>query len=176
MGRTQTSPELAGKRNMTEAFEGKYKDDPKNNESMRSIVDIFALGMDRGKRVTNWSPEELGQAVHDYFQYSVEKELKVCKAGLRLWLGISHSQFCAWQSDNVKYGRISDIIRTANDVIEMSYIQRSEKFPQANLFLLRSCFGYIEPSKIEVASSNNNARADVDEINDLVNKLGLDRK
>lgn len=175
MGKTQTSPELAGRKNMTEAFEMKYND-PANNDTMKNIVDIFAMGLDKGKRGTNWTPEELGQTVFDYFQYSVEKELKPCKAGLRLWLGISHSQFCAWQSDNVKYGKISDIIRTANDVIEMSYIQRSEKYPTANLFLLRSCFGYVEPSKIEVSSSNNNARTNVDEINDLVSKLGLDRK
>lgn len=174
MGKTQTSPELAGRKNMTETFEMKYND-PANNDTMKNIVDIFAIGLDKGKRGTNWTPEELGQAVFDYFQYSVEKELKPCKAGLRLWLGISQSQYCAWQADNVKYGKISEVIRTANDVIEMSYIQRSEKYPPANLFLLRSSFGYVEPSRIEV-SANNNTRTNVDEINDLVNKLGLDRK
>lgn len=57
----------------------------------------------------------------------------------------------------------------------MSYIQRSEKYPTANLFLLCSSFGYVEPSKIEVSSSNNSTRANVDEINDIVNKLGLNR-
>ncbi len=57
----------------------------------------------------------------------------------------------------------------------MSYIQRSERYPTANLFLLRSSFGYVEPSRIEF-SSNNNARTNVDKINDLDSKLGLGRK
>lgn len=164
-----TKPELAGEQNMTKAFIEKNKDVEGDN-SLGDLVPVFGEAMKKRKRKTAWTPEQLIDEITNYFQYSADHFLKPSKSGLRLWLGCSRSQYHAWQSETAKYGDISDIINHANDVMETQYIQRGEKYPTMNVFLLKSSFGHEDKNTIEVQNANPN------EIKDTISKLGLDKE
>lgn len=60
-------------------------------------------------------------------------------------------------------------------ILEGQYIDRAEKYPTANLFMLRAGHNYIETSKLDVQTTPNTVQ-NVDEIAEAVKKLGLDKK
>ena len=118
-----------------------------------------------------WTEETLAHEVDEYFRYCFNNEVKVAKVGLQLWLGMSKAQYYEWAS-NPKHGFKTDIIRQANDLIELSYMGRVESYPTGNIFLLKSLHGVNDTTKVEI--TNNGASKE--DVKDLVSKLGLDEK
>lgn len=167
----QTKPELAGEKNMPEEYLEKNKKDG-NGEVLNKVAPLFKQA--RAKRGTNWKADDLFDAIEEFFAYCAENDIKVYKGGLALWLGCSKGQIWEWETKPQKYGEVSEIIRLATTVIEGQYIGRAEQFPTANLFLLRSSHGHVETSKVDVTTTSN--ASDVEEVNELVSKLGLDKE
>lgn len=168
----QTKPSKSGVKNMSKEFEDKHKDS-EDDGLMANISELFKLGVEKAKRKSAWTPEDLAREIGDYFDYCVDKGLKPCKAGIRTYLGISRTQYYDWQTNSSKYGEISNLIQNANDMMEMQYIGRAEKYPTANLFLLRTSHGHVETSKVDVVTTNTSVTTE--DVNDIVSKLGLDK-
>ena len=142
-----TSPENAGIQNMPMDYEDK-NDEP---EEMQEIVEIWDKSFkNRQDYAGKWTEEELATEIRNYFQYCVDRKVKLCKAGLRLWLGISKSQYNAWENFPEKYTFKSDLIEWANSVMEYSYVKKVEKYPTGNIFLLKTCHDFNETTNISV--------------------------
>jgi len=114
----------------------------------------------------------LEDEIYQYFTYCTEVNLKPAKVGLRLWLGLSKSQYWEWETKPEKYTWKSNQINQANDFMELQYIGRLELYPTGNQFLLKAQHNYIDKQTVEVNTHNEISK---DEISDVVNKLGLDK-
>lgn len=167
----QTKKELSGEQNMSSDYIESHKDEADN--LMTTLIGVFDVGLKQRKRGTNWTEEELTESISKYFQFCSDKNMKPSKSSLGLWLGCSRAQYYSWQSENAKYGAISDIINMANAVMENEYINRGEKNPTFNIFMLKAGHGMVETNKVEISNTTN---ANPDEIKDVINKLGLDNK
>ena len=170
----QTKPSMAGEQNMTEdrllLDKDKVEDD-----LMTNLVDIFKKGNTQRVKGTNWTEEELELSLTEYFEYCGVKSLKPSKSGARVWLGVSRTQYYAWQSETAKYGAISNLINQANDLMETQYINRGEQYPTMNVFLLKSSHQHIETSKMDVTTNGQAISSDA-EVKSLVDKLGLGKE
>lgn len=166
-----TKPSKSGVKNMPKEFEEKHKDGEEDNV-LESLTEMFVDTVKRPRK-SAWTKEDLAREIEGYFNYCIEKTLKPCKAGIRTYLGVSRSQYHAWQSEPQKYGEISDIINLANDVMEQEYINKSQKYPTANIFLLKTSHGHVETSKVDITS---NAPATSTEVQDAISRLGLDKE
>lgn len=158
---------------MSKEFDDKHKDLEDDN-LMANLSEMFTIGVEKLKRTSAWTGDDLARELKGYFEYCILKELKPCKAGIRTYLGISRTQYYAWQTESSKYGVISNLINQANDIMEQEYIGRSQKYPTANLFLLRTSHQHVETSKLDVQAVGI-ATTDANEVADLVAKLGLNK-
>lgn len=165
-----TSPEKAGEQNFPEGYAEKNHD---KYDRLDGQLEIW----NHGRHVLQeykglWTDEALEEHVYQYLKYCLDNEVKPCKAGLRLWLAVSNAQFYDWAGKPEKYGRKSEILNDAFDLIQSSYISRGEQFPTFNMFLLRSSHGHVEKNKVEVTTTNATT---ADEVKDTISKLGLDK-
>jgi Arc/MetJ-type ribon-helix-helix transcriptional regulator len=137
---------------------------------MEALSQLFKIGMEKRPRTTNWTPDELIADVQAYFDYCAEHELKPCKAGLSLFLGIHKSTLYEWDANRTRYGDISEIIRHAVELMEAQYVNRVEAYPTGNIFLLKSSHGHKDASEITI-----NKSASEEDVKDTISKLGLDK-
>jgi hypothetical protein len=167
-----TSPETAGEKNMPKDYASKKADDMHTMEKLLPIYNHgrYVAGNYKGL----WTEELFQEEVANYFQYCADNSVKPCKAGLRTWLNVSRDQYHQWETKPEKYGYKSDILGMAGDVMEMSYIQRGEKYPTMNTFLLRTSHGHVESSKMDVTTNGQSVNS-ADDVHDLISKLGLDK-
>lgn len=163
----QSSPEKAGVQNLPDDFIEENQL-PKSERVAGSLSDLFLLSMERAKKGTNWTPEEVQDVVGEYFAYADEHSLKPSKAGLQLFLGLSTAQYYAWVGEPERYGVISEILQHAEKAMENQYITRGEKYPTMNMFLLKSSFGHQEKQTIEITE-----KMDSEEIENRIKNLGL---
>lgn len=163
-----TSPEKAGRKNMGDVI-------PNDDDNlMGKIITVYNKGDENLKVYKGlWDEDTLQDEIKKYLEYCTEVKLKASKVGLALWLGISKSQYWEWETKPEKYGYKSNLIKMANQAIEMSYIGSIEKYPTGNIFLLKTSHDHIEASKVDV-TSNGKTIGSADDINDLIKKLGLD--
>lgn len=169
--RKQTSPLTAGINYIPDNFDDVHKKD-EGGQLMRDLIPLFEKAWGETRRGCNWTPIELQEEILNYFKYVEEKQLKPAKAGLRLWLGVGMWMYNEWAKRPEKYGAISDLINSANAIMEMQYINRAEKYPTANLFLLKTQHQYVETTKVDITSNNTVSEND---IQDVVKQLGLDK-
>jgi len=170
----QTKPERAGEQNFPDGYVEKRSGGDGFGEELKASTDLFKIATARRKKGTNWTEDELANEIDNFFQYCVDRNLKPSKASLSLWLGVSQSQYMAWQAEPLKYGVISEIINMAGSIMESSYVQRGEKYPTMNMFLLKSRHNYVEASKLDI-TTNGQAINSAEDVKDLVSKLGLDK-
>ena len=160
-----TSPDKAGAKNMPENMSP-------DDGSMEHILVIMENGDRNGKAYKGlWTEESLKTEIQAFFNYCFEKSVKPSKAGLATWLGTFKQTLWEWETKPEKYGYKSDLMKLANQAIEISYIARSEKYPTANIFLLKSSHGHQDTTKVDINTNITN----VDEVKDMVSKLGLDK-
>lgn len=171
----QTKPSKSGVKNMSKEFDEKHKDADPSDNLMETLSEMFSTSIHKAKRTTAWTEEDLARELEGYFAYCSEKGLKPCKAGIRVYLSISRTQYYEWQTNGAKFGVITNLINQANDIMEQEYIGKSQKYPTANLFLLRTSHGHVETSKLDVSTTPNVVQS-ADELADAVAKLGLDKK
>ena len=165
----QTKPELAGEQNMTKEYIAKAKDQT-DDGLMDSLIGLFDNGIKQKKKGTNWTPEELTDSIRDYFIYCADNSLKPSKSGICLWLGCNRSQYYRWGKEEEKFRAISNIVNLANQLIENQYINRGEKYPTMNVFLLKASHDYAETQNVNITGTTN-----IDEVAEAIKKLGLDK-
>ena len=174
----QTSPDT-----YSQAFKAKYEKgipareimakDEEEKAQTDAMLHLWKVGSARNK--SQWSDEQFKLAVDEYFDYIQQHNIKPSKAGLSLWLGCSKDTYHEWTHKKEKYPFKSEVLVNANLYMETSYINRGEKYPTFNTFLLKSSHGHIEQSKIDITTNGNDVTS-ADEVRGLVSKLGLDKK
>lgn len=168
----QTCPENAGLQNFTPEMLAEYRDD-EAGALLTMISPIFKRALGSGKQIRqmNWTPEELRESLGEYFDYFAINGLKPSKSSIRLWLNVSNDRFNKWIAEPEKYGEIHDVIMMAMDVLETQYINRGEKHPTMNRFLLESSHGHRVSQNVEVTAVNRVSTRDID---DAISKLNLE--
>ena len=169
-----TCPELAGEHNMPEDYIEKNK---VSDNNMTALAELFVLSgqMKEKRRGLNWTPEELQIEIQKYFNWSAENGIKPAISGLSLWIACGHDTLKTWASEPNKYGGVSEIARDAMRLIELQYVSRLEKYPTGNIFLLKTSHGHVETSKVDI-TSNGKEITNQENVEDLVSRLGLDKK
>lgn len=167
----ETCIENSGLKNLSTELLNEYKDE-EAGALLSTIAPIFkrSIGSPTQDRKPNWTPDELRLTISEYFDYFALNGLKPSKSSLRLWLNVGRDRYNTWERERTRYGEISDIISLANDVFETQYINRGEKHPTMNTFLLKSSHGHNDTQKIEVTAVNRVERNDIE---DAVKKLKL---
>lgn len=164
-----TSPETAGEKNL----EGKELPEDKGglNAVIYPVYEHGKLEPYTGK----WTDETLMDSIDKFFLYCMENHAKPTQPLLRLWLSISSSQIYDWKNKPDKYGSKSEIIKQAFDYME-AYLQGNiDKYPTGSIFLLKTSYGHVESSKVDITTNGQNVN-NVEDVKDLVSKLGLDKK
>lgn len=164
-----THPAKAGEINMPNPIPENMK--MKDGISVEFMGALFERGIGVANASLAWTAELAFHHIKAYFDWVAENQVKPSKAGLRVWLGVSVAQYWQWESKPSKFGTLNAVIRLANDVIEASYIQRSEKYPTANVFLLKSSHGHRET--LNVATEEVTSK---EEVRDIVARLGFGTK
>ena len=116
-----------------------------------------------------WTEDTLNEEIGKYFNFCADKDVKPAKAGLRLWLGVSKSQYWEWEKNFTDFK--ANLINEANDLMELEYISRVEKYPTGNMFLLKSSHNHSDKQEVEITSKD----VSQDEIGNIVSKMGLDK-
>lgn len=167
----QTNPSVAGPQNISKEMKRRMKDDTEDN-LMRSLIGVFDKGAVNQKRLrtANWTPEEMLMEIRDYFKYCDEHALKPNKSSIQAWLGCSRQTYSRWTKETERFGELSDVIRLANNIMADQYVNRGEKYPTMNIFLLKSAHGYKDQQEVLITNTDEVKSEDVDE---LVKKLGL---
>lgn len=162
-------PENAGEQNLPEGYAEKRKD---NDKIMKGLYPIWQRSFKNREDYKGlWDEESLAREVDAFFRYCFENDVKPAKAGLQLWLDLSESQYYDWRKDIEKYGFKSEILRKADQLIEMQYIGRIEKYPTGNIFLLKSSHGHVPRTAVDI---NDTSKVKKEDVEDMVDKLGLD--
>lgn len=151
---------------------------PKNttpDEALPYLVDIYKKAKAKDKAYKGlWTEETFSDAVEGYFDYIAEHNIKPSKSSLQLWLGCGNTQYYDWSTKPEKFSYKTIILEQAHKVMEASYVNRGEKYPTFNTFLLKTSHGHVETSKLDV-QTNSTFSADED-IKELIAKLGLDQQ
>ena len=165
----QTKPEKSGEANMTSVVLDKSKD-VIDDGLMGVLIPMLDESIRQRVRGTNWTGEEMQKSIREYFIYCANNGVKPSKSSIRVWLGVSRSQYHAWQSEPAKYGVISDLVNLANDMMETHYINRIESYPTGNIFLLKTSHGHVDKQEVNITATTDVSQENILE---TVNKLGL---
>lgn len=187
-----TCPEKAGRHNFSDAYIRRIKVKDEDRNENFTLSKMFQKANDikakqdaerEAKRDERgnlpdygglWTEDALRNAIADYFHFCDEEGLKPARAGLALFLGMSKQQLADWENFPERYGYKSVFCRQAIAIIETQYIQRAEKYPTANLFLLRSSHNHVETSKVDLETRNKDISEN--DVQNIIAKLGLDKK
>lgn len=172
----QTKPSLAGGHNIPDDFIAKRTEKDEDKIALLgSLSNLFEVSMkvreDRKLKGTNWTPEEMSVALQDYFDFVTLKCLKPSKVSLSLFLGTTKQQIWDWEQHKDRYGVISELITMACGIIEQQYVERSEQYPTANIFLLKTSHGHVERNQLDITTTGVVSSED---ISDQIKKMGLD--
>lgn len=182
-----SSPATAGEQNLPKGFDEKHKD-AILDDSLDNLLEVYKhgikrrnewmkkIGVQKGENLYDyegqWDEESLTEEIMRYFNYCARKGLKPYKGGLCLWLAMSESTYYEWRNKPEKYSYKSMLIRHAEQIMEGQYVSRAEKYPTANLFLLRTKFGYTEASKIDITTNNKDIN-NADDVKEALKRLGM---
>lgn len=168
----QTGKENAGLKNFDSELLAEYKDE-EAGALLTMIAPIFkkSIGSPTQNRRGNWEPDDMRQELANYFTYFAENGLKPSKSSIRLWLNVSPTRYREWENNPNKYGEIHEIISLANDVLETQYVNRGEKHPTMNTFLLKASHGFRDTQNIEVSATNKVDKGDID---NMIERLKLE--
>jgi len=167
------SPEQAGVQNMRPEIMEKMKSQVPDEENINAkIMPIYKTGqVNRDRYKGQWTPEQLRESISDFFDYCVSIGLKPTQPGLRLWLGLHRDTIHEWRTNKAKFGLKTDILNDAFEFMEMYLQINIDKYPTGSAFLLRTSYGHVEQSKVNVETSNTDVSADG--VKDMIARLGL---
>lgn len=163
-----SSPQTSGIQNLPKKYIERVQG--KGGGKMKDLKQIREHGFyNRQDYAGKWDAESLKREIDEYFNFCADRDVKPSKAGLRLWLGLSKSQYWEWETNNTDFK--SNLINEANDLMEIEYIEKGEKYPTFNMFLLKSSHNHSDKQEVEITSKDINAN----EIADTISKMGLDK-
>lgn len=166
--KTHSSPETAGIQNMPKDYHKNARRRDVNGTVSKTIK-IYEHGFkNREDYKGQWDEESLAHEVNEFFRYCAKYDVKPAKAGLRLWLDLSRSQYHAWESQD--HGFKTDILEKAAALMELSYIGNIESYPTGNIFLLKSGHGHSDKKEI---SFTENEAVDESSVRDKIKLMGL---
>ena len=140
---------------------------------MEDLIGIYEKGFaNRRDYAGKWDEDSLESEVHDFFKYCAQFDVKPAKSGLRLWLGLSRSQYHEWETNTSSHPLKSDILDSAHSLMEMQYITKGESHPTMNMFLLKSGHGHSDKQEVQITGT----QVDSDSIAESISKLGLGEK
>jgi len=170
-----TCPDRAGEKNMKavliKADEEKSELDKHNAKMLGKLIRMKNLR--RGENETKWTEETFRKNMDLLLDWCYENEVELSIPVMRMWFNVSPRMFNYWKQDE-KYGFIYDTIWEALDLIESITLSKIERYPVGNIFKLKSIHKYCDTQKIDI-TSNGKEIVSKDEINDLVDKLGLNK-
>jgi len=167
-----TSPETAGRQNMSKATE-KQKI-PDEEGTLGKMIPIMKRGQALGYE-GKWNDQMLAESIGEFFDYCSEVKLKPTMPLLRLWLNVDQSTLLDWKKNPSRHGNKSQIIKSAFDIMEAVLQERAEKYPTANIFLMKTSHGHVETSKVEIDNKNQIEIGESD-VKEAVKQLGLGQK
>ncbi len=171
-----TCPENAGEKNMTpENMKGiRVKPTGDEAEFLGKTIPILERAMHMKKVRESyggkWTEEELATSIKEFFEYCETNDLEPSPPMLKLWLAISDDTDWEWRKKD--HGFKSEIYRWAYRLMEMRYFGKLDKYAVSNIFKLKTVHGYVEPQRVEIATTKEVSEADIGE---AVSKLGLDK-
>ena len=167
-----TRPELAGEHNLPpekiKRDKIKTADQEEASQLMGSLTELFLKGTDPKQKRSAWDGETLRNEIGKYFMYCDKHILKPTKSALGLWLAVSRETYNRWSKD-VSNNEIYDIMEQANIIIENQYVNRGEKHPAFNTFMLKAQCGYVEKQEVVVENKN----ASEEDVQEAIKKLGI---
>lgn len=163
-------PQTSGKQNLPESYINRVTGT--GGGLMENLVEMRNIGMaNRQDYKGKWDDESLEREVSNFFKFCAKKDIKPAKAGLRMWLGLSRSQYHEWETNTSSHPLKSDILSEAAEFMQMQYIGQGEKYPTFNMFLLKAGHNYSDKQEVEITSKD----VSKDEIADTISKMGLDK-
>lgn len=164
-----TSPDKAGEQNLKDVELPKDE-----NGLMNQIFPVYEHG-NSYPYSGQWTDEKLAESVSDFFKYCMSTKTKPTQPLLLLWLSVDRTTVWEWRNKPEKYGVKSHIIKNAFHIME-AYLQGNiDKYPTGSIFLLKTSHGHVESSKLDITTNGQNVN-NVEDVKDLVSKLGLDKK
>ena len=164
-----SSPETSGIQNLPDTYINRVKNT--GGGKMKELLKIKCKGMEnRQDYAGKWTDEDLEREVHEFFEFCAEYDVKPAKAGVRLWLGVSESQYWEWETNTSSHPLKSKVLSESREFMQMQYIGNLESYPTGNIFLLKAGHGYSDKQEIQVTSGND---VNTDKIAEAVKKLGL---
>jgi len=160
-----TSPDKAGEQNITPEIKEKFKATSEMTESLRKVLNMERI---RQPYKGQWTEEEFQKSLDDFFEYCSTNDMEIAKPLLQIWLRVDRQKLHEWEKNDTSFKH--DLIKDALARIEYGCYQTLNSKPLPNMFKLKTSFGYVESTKVEVITGDG---VDVDAINDLVNRLGL---
>lgn len=171
----ETHPNKAGSHNLTEERikrdKVKTADQEEASQLMRSLTELFMTSTDpvRKTKSSAWTADDVRREVGKYFMYCEENNLKPTKSGLSMWLCISKETYHDWYSNRARDPEKSDVLLQANFLMENQYVNRGEKHPAFNTFMLKAQCGYVEKQEVVVENKN----ASEEDVQEAIKKLGI---
>ena len=143
-----------------------------NHDLQSSLWGIYEQAQNAREK-TCWTPDEVKKQIGLFFQFCSVNTIKPTKVALATWLGISKSEF--WEWENGKKGlEIQQLLKMASQYMEI-YLQNDlDKHTIGAMFLLKCGYGYVESSKLDITTGDKSFATDVAEVNEAINRLGLD--
>lgn len=165
-----TSPKTAGEQNMKGVIMEKAKKDEFGINA--KIKGAMLNGMKNGYKGC-WTEDEFRKSVADFFDFCIDNDLKPTAPLLRLWLGVTAETIITWRNNSSRYGYKSEIINLAYSWMEAYLQNQIDKYPTGSMFLLKTTHKHVEQSKLDITTDGRQLNGSVEEVNDLVAKLGL---
>lgn len=166
-----TSPETAGAHNVPEKL---LKKDQDSSASLGNA--LYKKGNENKKKYKGqWTPETLSAEIQAMFDWCEENDYKPSLPMLKCWLNLARETFNEWRKNRARYGEKSDILNQAIDAIEIMVVDRLEKYPTGNQFLLKSKFGYRDTKTVDITSNGHSIGSTPEEVDAMLKRLGLDK-
>lgn len=177
--RRHTSPEFAGKQNMTlEAMKNmsdkkKQKVDSKTNIENAKILQLRKMRAEQLKRdrqpgVSKWDAESLEKSISEFFDWCTEESVLPSKPLLAIWLCVHGDTLRSWlNNSNDEKG---EVLKSAYTVMEAMYFNDLDSHTVSNMFRLKTQHAYVESSRLDI--NNTKVQEQID-ISQTIANLGL---
>lgn len=179
-------PEYAGEQNMNWEVIRKMKNGVNNpsEEKKAVMAGLTTMLKDRTEEIKQkkiycmkehrkdydgqWTEETLSKCIEDFFDWTVDKGIVPSAPLLALWLGTTKSTITGWKKRDDWRG---EVIGRAFLLMEALHYNELDRTPVPNMFRLKTGFGYVEASRLDINNERVGGQIDIDA---AIEQLGLD--
>ena len=176
LAKAMCRPEYAGEQNMDNAkiatMNSVTVGDNNKINMLSSMIDMKrarsqCMAENRQNNVSRWDIDSLSNSLNKFFSWCVENVTTPSPPLLALWLNVDRTTLTNWKKADDFRG---DLINEAFLVMEALYFDDLDKRPVPNMFRLKSSFGYVEASRLDVKHNDGIDEVDIKEV---VQNLGI---